>query len=732
MAMTGMAGAAVRAVMLAACLTLFATAPAAAQQAPAPTSTELERLVETLEDEGARAELLTQLRALIAAQRAAAPAEDAAEAGAGARLLAALSGRIAALSAELVKAVEVILEAPRFTGRLRAQLADPGGRARWITALAKILLVLAVGLAVEWLLRRALARPRAALEARGGEEWLARLPFLLARTLLELLPVAAFALAANAVLPLTEPQAVTRLAALALINANVAARALLAVARMILTPRADSLRVLPLSGETATYAYIWVRRFVTLGVYGYMLIEAAQALGLPAAGATGLVKLLGLLLAGMAVVLILQLRRPVAAGVAPADEAGGLGALRARLAETWHVLAILYILAILVVWLLDVRGGFVVLARGTVVTLVLLAAGRLATAALGTGLERVFALGPETRRRFPMLEERANRYLPTLKLAGRIVIWLVVAVGVLQAWGLDAAGWVASPAGVRVIASVVSIAIILLAATVFLELVSTAVERYLDRDLGARSARARTLLPLARNALRVAVGVVVGLMVLDELGLNIAPLLAGAGVVGLAIGFGAQTLVKDVITGVFILMEDTIAVGDVARVAGHAGIVEALSIRTIRLRDLGGTVHVIPFSEVASIENLTKDFSYAVMEVGVAYREDTDEVVEVLKEVGAELQADPEVGPNILEPLEVLGVDEFADSAVVIKIRFKTLPIKQWATKRAFNRLMKKAFDARGIEIPFPHTTLYFGEDKQGRAPPAHVAKQRPQAEPGA
>ncbi len=555
---------------------------------------------------------------------------------------------------------------------------------------------------------------------------------LLARTLLELLPVAAFALAANAVLPLTEPQAVTRLAALALINANVAARALLAVARMILTPRADSLRVLPLSGETATYAYIWVRRFVTLGVYGYMLIEAAQALGLPAAGATGLVKLLGLLLAGMAVVLILQLRRPVAAGVAPADEAGGLGALRARLAETWHVLAILYILAILVVWLLDVRGGFVVLARGTVVTLVLLAAGRLATAALGTGLERVFALGPETRRRFPMLEERANRYLPTLKLAGRIVIWLVVAVGVLQAWGLDAAGWVASPAGVRVIASVVSIAIILLAATVFLELVSTAVERYLDRDLGARSARARTLLPLARNALRVAVGVVVVLMVLDELGLNIAPLLAGAGVVGLAIGFGAQTLVKDVITGVFILMEDTIAVGDVARVAGHAGIVEALSIRTIRLRDLGGTVYVIPFSEVASIENLTKDFSYAVMEVGVAYREDTDEVVEVLKEVGAELQADPEVGPNILEPLEVLGVDEFADSAVVIKIRFKTLPIKQWATKRAFNRLMKKAFDARGIEIPFPHTTLYFGEDKQGRAPPVHVATQRPQAEPGA
>jgi small conductance mechanosensitive channel len=228
-------------------------------------------------------------------------------------------------------------------------------------------------------------------------------------------------------------------------------------------------------------------------------------------------------------------------------------------------------------------------------------------------------------------------------------------------------------------------------------------------------------LPLVRNAVRVAIGTIVALVLLSELGIDIGPLLAGVGVLGLAIGFGAQKLVQDVITGLFILIEDTIHVGDVASAGGHVGLVEALTIRTIRMRDMSGTVHVVPFSEVASIENLTRDFSYALMEVGVAYREDTDAVVEVLQEVAEDLRVDPQFGPDILEPLEVLGVDSFGDSAVVIQVRLKTRPIKQWGIKREYNRRMKKAFDARGIEMPFPRRTLYFGVDREGKAPPAHV-----------
>ena len=216
------------------------------------------------------------------------------------------------------------------------------------------------------------------------------------------------------------------------------------------------------------------------------------------------------------------------------------------------------------------------------------------------------------------------------------------------------------------------------------------------------------------------------LVVLAELGVNIAPLLAGAGVVGLAVGFGAQTLVKDVITGAFILFEDSIAVGDYVEVGSHEGTVEAITVRTIRLRDIHGTVHTIPFSSVDSVKNYTKDFAYHVAEIGVAYRENTDDVVKLLREVGEDLRADPEYADDIIEPMEINGLDRFDDSAVVIRSRLKTQPGAQWRVKREFNRRVKLKFDAEGIEIPFPHTTIYFGEDREGAAPPAHVRIGRP------
>jgi small conductance mechanosensitive channel len=198
---------------------------------------------------------------------------------------------------------------------------------------------------------------------------------------------------------------------------------------------------------------------------------------------------------------------------------------------------------------------------------------------------------------------------------------------------------------------------------------------------------------------------------LSELGINIAPLLAGAGVVGLAVGFGAQTLVRDIITGLFILIEDTISVGDYVTLAGHGGTVEALSIRSIRMRDPSGTVHTIPFSDVTTVINYTREFAFAVLEIGVAYKEDVDRVTQVIEEVGQELRQDPDQQVHILEDLQVQGLDRFDDSAVVIKARIKTAPGMQWAIRRAFNRLLKRRFDAEGIEIPFPQRTVWFAEE---------------------
>lgn len=226
--------------------------------------------------------------------------------------------------------------------------------------------------------------------------------------------------------------------------------------------------------------------------------------------------------------------------------------------------------------------------------------------------------------------------------------------------------------------------------------------------------RTTTLAHVLRDIGRTAVLGVGVLMLLSELGLDLKPLLALAGIGGLAIGFGGQNLVKDVISGFFILLEDQIRVGDVVEIAGVGGLVEDVRLRTIVLRDLSGSVHVVPNSTVDKVKNMSKGYSYSVLDVGVSYREDVDEVMAVLKEIAAGLQADSSYSPDILEPLEMWGVDRFADSAVIIKCRIKTKPLQQWRVGREMNRRIKKTFDARGIEIPFPHRTVLLNEPKKG------------------
>jgi small-conductance mechanosensitive channel len=209
---------------------------------------------------------------------------------------------------------------------------------------------------------------------------------------------------------------------------------------------------------------------------------------------------------------------------------------------------------------------------------------------------------------------------------------------------------------------------------------------------------------------------------LKKLGVEIGPILAAAGIVGLAVGFGAQSLVKDVISGFFILLEDQIRVGDVVQVSGKGGLVERINLKTTILRDLAGNVHYVPNGNIDVVTNMTKEYSRYVFDIGVAYREDVDEVVEVIREIDGELRNDPAFKDDIIEPIEVLGLDQFADSALIIKARTTTKPIKQWYVAREFNRRLKKKFDERNIEIPFPHITLYMGQDKKGQSAPLHVA----------
>ncbi|MFQ5847185.1 MAG: mechanosensitive ion channel family protein [Candidatus Methylomirabilales bacterium] len=227
---------------------------------------------------------------------------------------------------------------------------------------------------------------------------------------------------------------------------------------------------------------------------------------------------------------------------------------------------------------------------------------------------------------------------------------------------------------------------------------------------GAAQKRVTTLVGLLRTICLVLLWGLVVIVGLDQIGIDVTPILAGAGIIGLAVGFGAQNLVRDLISGFFMVLENQVRVGDVAIVNGTGGLVEAITFRTIVLRDLAGVVHVFPNGTINTLSNMTKEWSGYVMDVGVAYKEDTDRVAEVMRRVAEELRQDPELGRMILEPIEIFGVDEFADSAVVIKARLKTQPIQQWNVGREYRRRLKKAFDAEGIEIPFPHLSIYTGE----------------------
>ena len=236
--------------------------------------------------------------------------------------------------------------------------------------------------------------------------------------------------------------------------------------------------------------------------------------------------------------------------------------------------------------------------------------------------------------------------------------------------------------------------------------------------------RSDTLNSVIKNVINITIVVVALMMILEQLGVDIGPILATAGVVGIAVGFGAQQVVKDIIQGFFILLDDQIRVGDWVEIAGKGGLVENVNLRMITLRDLAGNVHFVRNGEITVVTNMTKEYSRYIFDIGVAYREDVDEVIEVIKQVDEDMRNDSAYKYDILEPIEILGLDQFADSAIIIKARTKTKPIRQWPVGREFNRRLKKRFDELNIEIPFPHMTLYMGQDKNGTAAPMNLFVQ--------
>ncbi len=229
-------------------------------------------------------------------------------------------------------------------------------------------------------------------------------------------------------------------------------------------------------------------------------------------------------------------------------------------------------------------------------------------------------------------------------------------------------------------------------------------------DTAEAGKRIHTLTSIIHGLIKIIIWVMFVMIMLQKFGMNIAPILAGAGIVGLAVGFGAQELVRDFISGFFIILENQIRSGDVAIINGTCGLVEKIEFRTTTLRDFSGVTHIFQNGKISEISNMTKDWSAIVFEIGVAYKENPQEVMDLMKQVGSELQNDSEFKNKIIEPIEIFGLDKFADSAIIIKARLKTKPGEQWAVGREYRKRLKYAFDQHNIEIPFPHTTVYWGD----------------------
>jgi small-conductance mechanosensitive channel len=753
-----------------------ATPAATPETTPQVTPAQAQQTLEVLQDDKKRAQLIENLQTIAHAlppraqasksPAAASPPAPAAAAtkpplapagGLGRQLLAQVADWADRLTGQFGAAATAITDFPLLWRWIVHTFQDARARDWVLTTLWKLGVVLGGGLAIEFLLAWALRRPYRELErhapAAGSEPgevqrhdadhhneseasptasvlssprqtrlsgtWLVvrRLPFALGGLLLQLIPIAAFAVVANVLSAaiIIHSYGRTRLAIMAVVNAYVLLKSIMCITRMLASEEHPKLALAHMKPENAAYIEVWVRRIAVLALFGVALVEAAVELGLAPAAGQALFKLVALLVHLCFVIIVLQCRRSVAEALrAPENRRGPFAAFRNRLAGVWHYLAIILIMAFWVLWAVQVRNGLSEMLRFVIVTVIVLALARLVSVIALGSLDRVFHLQSAVALRYPGLEARANRYYPLLRGMISAAIWLATIVALLEGWGLGALSWFShGRTGDRLVSALVTIGIAVVLAIAIWESANAALDRHIARltreQQTVRIARVKTLLPILRNVLLITIIVILGLTILNQIGVNIGPLLAGAGIVGVAIGFGSQKLVQDLITGLFLLLENAMQVGDWVTAGGLSGSVETLSIRTVKLRAGDGSLHIIPFSAVTSVTNTNRGVGNAAVSVNVALKEDPDRVGEALKDIALEMRQDPKFASGMQSDLQLWGVDKVDASVMTIVGQIVCTDAGRWGVQREFNRRVRLRFQELGIEIANPTQTVVIG-----------------------
>jgi len=727
---------------------LLLAAPSLAQEAGADSDPAYGTLADLIEDDASRNALIEELRALQAARAsvdeegtvpaeqiaAESPSDQQPEEVSFARRMAATTGNLAANMGEQFAALGAAVGGLVGAGQAQADDAVASEvNLQEVGAAAVNLAILVIATFVVFLVLRAIASPAfrsfSAWAQRGSEKF-AMLRTIVAVAVAALVDVIVVALAYVAggfvsSLLVNEVNAdATRLALF--LNAFLVVELVKAALRMMFSSGYEGLRLIPVGAGQARYANRFLANLT--GFIGYGMLVLVPILNFHMSPVLGtavgtLVMLLALL---YAVAVILKKRTVIRDRLLDKAEATtGPGRLALGVsARLWHLAALAYALMVFAVTVINPETALPYVALATLETLIYVGVGLLVSVVLTQMIGKEIQLSDRVNEKLPRLQARVNTYVPTgLKVIRALILALVVILS-LDAWEVyDLAAWYATAAGAQTVGVVIHILVILaVAAAVWIGIASLLEHKLTPAEDAdpATVARANTLMGLFHTTLAIAIIIMTLMIVLAEIGINIGPLIAGAGVLGLAIGFGAQKLVQDVITGVFIQLENAMNTGDFVTAGSNSGTVERVGIRSVALRDLYGTYHIVPFSSVDAVSNFTREYGNHVGEYGIGYRESIDDAIVQLEAAFEELKEGPHKD-NILAPMTVAGVTALADSSVNIRVVIKTTPGNQWAVGRAYNRLVKIYFDKAGIEIPFPHTTLYFGEDRDGNAPPANV-----------
>jgi small-conductance mechanosensitive channel len=733
-----------RIIQLSCCVSIFffLTAQAHSQENQNVSTRDLQKVVSTLEDPQERGALLKDLKGLIQARAAAreettakqvrAPEEKESEA----LFIDMLFTGFDDLTGSLIEGARYtflwLSGFPEAMGKGMSLLMEAEIRSKVLRLFSNVILAVLVAWVIRLFIRR-----RVPLVGRGA---LAQAVAHVGRVILAVIPYGAILFSLFILFKTLPSFRGAQTLFLHLFTVLFFYRLGFEIFSILLSPDDANVRILPLGDEDANYLWVWVLRFARYTAFSIII---TQSLWVTKAGPSVFSFLRGVLylvFPCMITVFILQVAREMRVRLEGSNENGSDESpspprhqrmLRSSV-RYGSALTVAYAWAVFLFLVFHYRKGFHYLFEATLWTCASALALWVALKTLEWVFQKFFTINEKVRSRLPGLEERTNRYILVLRRALRWVLSIVGLGVIAQIWGIPVSALVTSEAGSTVVFRVIAILVTTGIVMAVMEIGDFLSHYYLKektKEKGTDAAqKMKTLVPVINTTVKIAAGFVGGIVVLDRLGVNTGPILAGAGIVGLAVGFGSQALVKDLINGLFILFEESIRVGDWAIVGSKSGLVESIGLRKVTLRGLEGNVHVIPNSAISTLTNMTKGFSRYVLDVGVAYRENVDEVMDILKEIGDGLFNDPEWGKDMLEPLEIFGLDRFDDSAVVIRARLITKPLKQWGLGREFKRRMKKVFDDRGIEIPFPHRTIYMGEPKTGASAPLNVSLEEAKA----